>query len=153
MGKKFPISPVKQNDWEPIKTVDVGGKTTIVSRFHYDILLYFNRPKLDGGKPVISFYSGSHTPIVYSESESGLKCTIRNSVGTKKPQIYAFKVLFMYEQFLSKTAGKLCEAKSYKPKKMSVEDGIKLDLTRAKALIVVGEPPTRSHLEIIDYLV
>ena len=28
MGKKFP-APVKQNDWEPIKTMDVDGKTTI----------------------------------------------------------------------------------------------------------------------------
>ena len=38
MGKRFPISPVKPDDWEPIKTVDVDGKTAIVSRFHYDIL-------------------------------------------------------------------------------------------------------------------
>ncbi|MDE0090500.1 MAG: hypothetical protein OXP12_03990 [Thaumarchaeota archaeon] len=153
MGKGFPISPVKQDDWEPIKTIDVDGKTTIVSRFHYDILLYFNRPKLDDGKPVIDFLHGSHTPMAYSESGSSLKLLIRNSAGANGISLHKLKALyFMYEQFLRKTAGRLCETKSYEPKRTDIEDGVKLDPTRAKALIVVGEPPTRSHLERIEYL-
>ena len=152
MGKEFPISPIKQNNWEPIKTVDVDEKTTIVSRFHYDILIYFNRPKLDDGKPVIDFFPGSHTPIAYSESESSLKWFIRNSADTKGFQIQRFKALFfMYEQFLRKIIGRLCETKSYKPKKMDIEDNVKLDPTRAKALIVIGELPTQSQLERINW--
>ena len=151
-GMKLPISPIKRDDWEPIKIVDIDGKTTIVSRFHYDTLIYFNRPKLDDGKPVIDFFFGSHTPMAYSERESYLKWSIKNNAGTSRFQISGFKALFfMYEQLLRKTKGRLCETKSYKPKKMDVEDDVKLDPTRAKALIVVGESPTLSQLERINY--
>lgn len=152
-GKKFPISPVKRDDWEPIKTVDVDGKTTIVSRFHYDILLYFNKPKLDNGKPVIDFRLTSHTPMAYSESESSVKCDIRNNTSTNWIHIHVFKALFfMYEQLLLKTTDRLCETKSYEPKTMDIKDDVKLDPTRAKAIIVVGESPAQSHLERINYL-
>ena len=153
MGKRFPISPIKQDDWEPIKTVDVYGKTTVVSRFHYNILIYFNRPKLDDGKPIIDFFSGSHTPMAYSENNSCLKCSIRNSTGTKGFQQSLLKILFfLYEQFLRKTTGKLCETKSYEPKKMDIQEDVKLDPTNAKALIVIGDPPSQKHLERINYL-
>ena len=118
-GKKLPISPIKPDDVEPIKTVDVGGKTTIVSRYHYDILLYFNKLKLDDGKPVIDFYYGSHTPMTHSESESYVTCNIRNSADTGWAHIQEFKILFaVYKYLLLKTASKLCETKSYTPKKM-----------------------------------
>ena len=88
----------------------MDGKITIVSRFHYDILLYFNKPQLDNGKPVIDFLLPSHTPIAYSESESSVKLDIRNNTSTNWIGIHVFKALFlMYKQLLRKTTGRVCK--------------------------------------------
>lgn len=111
------------------------------------------KPKLGDGKPVVDFYYGSHTPMAYSESESGVTWNIRNSADTNWLHIQAFKALFMvYKRLLHKIADELCETKSYESKKMNINNDIKLDPTRAKALIVVYRPPSRSHLEKINYL-
>ena len=72
-GIKIPIPFVKTNDIEPIKVIKKNGSNfIIITRFHYDILIFFNQPFLKNNKPVIEFLTGSHSPMVYSGTNNNL---------------------------------------------------------------------------------
>jgi len=80
----MPISPVKELDYEPVKVLCYKDNKVAISRFHYEILTYFSDISLKDGKPIVEFFSGSHTPIVYTRiSENTLMGTVgrfRNSI-------------------------------------------------------------------------
>jgi hypothetical protein len=68
--------PIKFPDIEPVKVVKVGKQIQVVSRFHYNILTYFNRPELIQGKAIVDFSLGNHSPYVHSEKGSRLGANI-----------------------------------------------------------------------------
>lgn len=63
---KIPIFPVKPLDYEPVQVVEYKGKPHVLSRYHYRVLTYFNRPQVINERVVVDFMFGSHTPFVYS---------------------------------------------------------------------------------------
>lgn len=62
----FPTFP-KSHDYEPVKVTNYNGNLVVLSRFHYDLLTYFNKPLIQNGRAVIKFLFGSHTPFAYSD--------------------------------------------------------------------------------------
>lgn len=64
---KIPTFPIKYLDYEPVKVISYKDNLVILSRFHYHILTYFNKPKLKDNKPMVDFSFGSHSPMVYTD--------------------------------------------------------------------------------------
>jgi hypothetical protein len=62
----------KRHDYEPVKVTNYNGKVVVLSRFHYDLLTYFNKPLIQKGRTVIKFLFGGHTPFAYTD----LKCQL-----------------------------------------------------------------------------
>ena len=76
-GREIPLPlPIKLPDYEPIKVLQIDGKTQVLSRFHYKILTYFNNPMIIRNKPVVDFSLGSHSPYVHSKTESRLGANV-----------------------------------------------------------------------------
>ena len=63
---KIPIFPIKLLDYEPVQIVEYKGKPHVLSRYHYRVLTYFNRPQVVNGRVIADFMFGSHTPFIYS---------------------------------------------------------------------------------------
>jgi len=67
----FPTFP-KRHDYEPVKVTNYNGNLVVLSRFHYDLLTYFNKPLIQEGRAVIKFLFGGHTPFAFTDLEAQL---------------------------------------------------------------------------------
>lgn len=106
LGMKLMLPLVKLNDLEPLKVIKKSkSEFNILTRFHYEILVLFNQPYLKNNKPVVEFFIGSHSPLIYSgikESiESGFISKIKRGFDSRKLN-YALMLMVFYQNLVSK---------------------------------------------------
>lgn len=153
---RLPIFPLKLLDYEPVKIIEVAGSTQVISRFHYRVILYFNRPSLVNARHVVDFSFGSHSPFVHSDGN--MYGSVVDYVGMDSREIDALNFLrAVYEGIMS---GKLTvridgeDLRDYQVSKEKIPEGVALDMTNTRAIIWVGEFPERSKVpeDIAEFL-
>ena len=50
------LSPIQEDDYEPIKKIKISNKMSVLTRYHYDVLIYFNNPFLKENNIVVNFF-------------------------------------------------------------------------------------------------
>ncbi len=154
IGKfKIPISPIKLLDYEPVKVLYFSKKLVVMTRFHYNILIYFNKPKLKNGKPIIDFVFGSHSPLIQTNPNAAKLGTINNFVGADARELDAFICLLaIFTKFLQgKLKTPLCETKTYQITKGIVKDEYVFNPSQMTSLIWLGTRPSAKELRNIGY--
>ena len=58
------LSIVQSDDYEPIRKIKIDSKDTILTRYHNDILIYFNNPFYKNNNIVINFFIIGNSPYV-----------------------------------------------------------------------------------------
>lgn len=146
---KFPISPVKLHDYEPIKTMIIDGEMIAITRFHYDIFVYFNNLKItEDKKPIADFSFGSHSPLVYVNEDSGVGTWDENWIGADSREVIAFEMLVaMYKGILKgKITSDNCEVKDYELVDGEIPEDAVFETSSMNALISIGRRPNNNEL-------
>ncbi len=154
LGRKFPIFPIKKDDYEPIKTSEWKGKKIVLSRFHYDIFLYFNNLELENEKPIVDFLLGSHSPMVYVKKGSDI--TINNKVNWDDMEVEGldfFQALYMMYKLILKGVIKkeICETIGYDVIHEELDSEIELEPSSMKALLIFGKYEEPEAIENTGY--
>jgi hypothetical protein len=143
---KVPTFPIKFLDYEPVKVVKVGNAVQIMSRFHYRILLYFNRPSVVSKRAIVDFSFGSHSPFVHSDGNKFGSTIDFEGMDSREIDAYNF-LMFLYGGIMS---GKLkaritqIDLRDYQLIKEKVPENVVLDIKKIKGIIWVGDFPQGS---------
>lgn len=155
-NKKIPIFPIKLSDYEPIKETKFKNKIGIITRFHYDIFVYFNNLHVDNlDRPIVDFSFGSHSPLVHTDIVNSAFGTIEklNWKGSKSEAIDAFEILYMmYRRFIQGTITlENCDTKQYELLTENIPDDVKFDPSKTKALFWIGTLPSTVELKHVGF--
>ena len=153
---KIPTFPIKFLDYEPVKIIRVGNSVQVISRFHYRIILYWNRPSLVRHRRVVDFSFGSHSPFIHSDGE--MLGSIVNYEGMDSREIDAY--LFLRSLYDGIMRGKLkarisrLDLRDYQLIQENVPEDVVLDTKKMTAIIWVGDFPRPSNVppEIASFL-
>jgi len=155
---KIPILPFKRSDYEPVTKKNLGNNPVIITRFHYDIFVYFNNLKLDDNKkPIIDFSFGSHSPLAHSDTSNSAAGTYEKPSWKDTPseEIDAFEMLVaMYKAIVKgKIKPEICKTKSYTLTNEKIPKDVKFDPDKLKALIWIGKYPDKDELKKAGFIV
>jgi len=149
---KIPILPFKRSDYEPVTKKNIVTKPVIITRFHYDIFIYFNNLNLDENKkPIIDFSFGSHSPLAHTITSNSSVGTYEKPSwkGTPSEEVDAFEMLVvMYKAIIKgKITPETCKTKSYALMNEKIPENVKFDPNKLKALIWIGKYPDKAELK------
>ncbi len=149
--RKWPVFPIKRYDYEPVKELLVGGKTVILTRFHYDIAVYFNSVQTDSkNRPVVDFFFGAHSPYAHTDV-NGARCGICQPLNWDEYPARKIDALqFLYSLYMSilarKTKVEKCDTKYYKVDVGKVPNDVLLNPERMHVMIWIGRRPSPEDL-------
>lgn len=148
---------IKTDDYEPIKIIEKGKNKTIITRFHYDILIYFNDPVLIEGKPVVEFFMGSHSPILHTVKDKGFEFMTHGAYqGTDSRLIDKFTCLVSFysvilKSILKKNFRKEEFSDDYSTIIQEPEEEFLFIPKKCKFLICLGKLPEKQELQSVGY--
>jgi len=150
LNHKIPIFPIKRLDYEPVTEKNFETKKVIITRFHYDIFIYFNNLMLgEDQKPIIDFSFGNHSPLAHSKIGS-LVGTIEHLSWKDTPseEIDAFEMLVaMYKAIVrGKIKSEVCKTKFYTLTNEEIPENVEFNPTKLKAIIWFGNIPDKDEL-------
>jgi len=141
---KIPYFP-KLSDYEPVKTVTARDGLQVLTRFHYRILVYFNKPVLVSNKPVVDFMRGSHSPYVYSTpNKMGLNISLED---LDSREISAFLLLVaLYDRLaIDKVDLPPGSLETYDVEEDNIPADSLFDLQKFRCIVWVGVFPEREN--------
>jgi hypothetical protein len=158
-GIRIPTGPLKLNDYEPIKIMKgKNGNYIVMTRFHYDLLIYFNEPLLKGQRILIEFIVGSHSPLIYTGKDNSISLGFTTQVdkGMDSRLIDKIMVLLVfYQKIVQKVL-----FKEIKEKDVGEYDDIinqqppsefLFNINDFKCIMWIGRFPTKEELNHIGF--
>lgn len=145
LGVEIPLPlPIKFPDYEPIKLFKLNGKTQVASRFHYQILTYFNYPKIVRNRAIVDFTLGSHSPYVHSEDNSRLGTKIAmERLGAVEAQFARLLILICQEIVSGRKKIKIESLNNYDVERGEIPDEAMFELRKCHSVIWVGTFPEK----------
>jgi hypothetical protein len=145
---RIPTFPVKFLDYEPVKIIEVGDAVQIMSRFHYRILLYFNRPSFVSERAIVDFSFGSHSPFIHSDGTKLGSAIDYEGMDSREIDAFHFLMLIYAGIMSGKLKAKITQLDlhDYQLIKDSVPQEVVLDTGKIKAIIWVGDFPRQDNV-------
>lgn len=148
---------LKTDDYEPVKILREDANTRVLTRFHYHVLIYFNDPLLVNDEPIVDFFIGSHSPIVYAIKDKEFEFGSHGRfIGTDSRLIDKFTCLVSFYSVLLKTIiNKNIKysdyTNDYETISKKIDDNYVFNPDKCKFLIYLGKYPDKAELESIGY--
>ncbi len=133
--------PIQFHDYEPIKVIKSNNKYIVASRFHYNVLLYFNNPKLLNKKAIADFSFGSHSPYIHSKIDSKLGSIISPTLEAVELKWFSLLYIF-YQQIVSgKIDIEIKDTYDYELEEEDIPKEIIFDINKCNSIIWLGKTP------------
>ena len=142
---QIPTFPLKMLDYEPIKVLKHRNKSQVLSRFHYQVLVYFNNPVEFKGRNVVDFSFGSHSPYVISEVSRIGSNILADLMDAR--EICALQILISLYIGITKNKlrAEVDEVQDYQIEKNNIPDDAIFDPYKSAAVLWVGLHPIEEN--------
>ena len=143
----------KFNDYEPVRVYETP-RILVASRYHWSVLTLWTQPLLSEGKPVVSFFFGTHTPIICSSKKSRMNVlqlkdeplTVDEDYWLKTvdlPLLKKMKQKSLVREVSRKTGyGDILATEEESTS--AVSEKYIFDISRMKIAVIIGPPPKPS---------